>query len=161
MQLLAKMLAEPGRGTTFYDAIPQMANKLASDYGTEVQSFYDLWIATLAPRENDYFDIDTLRRLYRQKVRLGDMLPWLTMWLAYGVCFGATYAEMTERIWRQEFEKVDPESWQKARAAGLDIPERFTPLALEEMQHVVLLAVADYAREYFPELVEPLGLDLA
>lgn len=75
-----------------------------------------------------------------------------------GVGFGARYPDLTEAVYRRSYEQIDVDSWRRARAAGLDIPEHPEKVTLEERQHEVLLEVSWFASEYYPELVEPLGL---
>lgn len=142
--------------------------KVASDgvaryrnyYRKEPESFLDLWLTSFAPPELDFRDLQKMRGIAKKKIRLGVALQQSDAWLLAGISFGATFPELTERIWRMEFEKHDPASWAAVRQAGLDIPEKFAPLPLEEMEQQVLAEVTSYVTEYFPELVDPLSLRL-
>jgi hypothetical protein len=126
----------------------------------EPEELLDLWLTSFAPPEADFRDLDKAKRLAKQKIRLGLALQQCDSWLFVGVSLGATFPELTERMWRQSFETADRESWARAREAGLDIPEEPTPLPLEEMEQKVLVEVATYVTEYFPELVDLLSLRL-
>ncbi len=126
----------------------------------EPESFLDLWLTSFSPPEVDFRDLQKMRELAKRKIRLGVALQQADIWLLAGISFGTTFPELTERMWRQEYEKHDPEAWAFWRRHGLDIPEKFTPLPLEEMEQQVLAEVTSYVTEYFPELVDPLSLRL-
>lgn len=126
----------------------------------EPESLMDLWLTAFAPPHADFQDIGTTMMLARSKIRLGEALRRLDLWLFAGISFGANFPDLMEEMWRQWFETVDQKSWAEAHQAGLDIPEKFTPLTLEEMEQEVLVGVASYATEYFANLVDPLGLTL-
>jgi len=126
----------------------------------EPDELLDLWLTSFVPPEVDFRDFGKAKRFAKQKIRLGHALQQSDSWLFVGISLGATFPELTENMWRQSFETVDRESWAMARKAGLDIPQDFTPLPLEEMEQKVLVEVASYVTEYFPELVDPLGLHL-
>ena len=112
----------------------------------------------------DFRDLEKTRKLARKKIRLDVALQRADTWLLVGISFGATFPELTEKMWGQEYEqdyrKQDPEAWAMAKKFGLDIPEEFTPLPLGEMEQLVLAEVTSYVTEYFPELVDPLSLHL-
>ncbi len=126
----------------------------------EPESLLDLWLTSFAPPEVDFRDFDKTRKLAKKKIRLGLILQQSDSWLFAGISFGANFPELMERIWRQSYETVDQESWAEARRIGIDIPEEFTPLPLQEMEQAVLVDVASYVTEYFPKLVDPLNLRL-
>jgi len=150
------------------DWVYEYLRKVASDgmayykkcYQKEPESFLDLWLTSFAPPEVDFRDVQKMKGLAKRKIRLGVALQQSDTWLLAGISFGATFPKLTERMWRREYEKHDAEIWASARQHGLDIPEKFTPLPLEEMEQQVLVKVASYVKEYFPELVEPLNLRL-
>lgn len=172
LESLANMFAQfgvPGHeAANREDWVYEYLRKVASDgmayyqkrYRKEPESFLDLWLTSFAPPEVDFRDLQKMKELAKRKTRLGVALQRADTWLLAGISFGATFPELTEKIWRSEFEKHDPKSWARARQAGLDIPEKFTPLPLEEMEQIVLAEVTSYVTEYFPELVDPLSLRL-
>jgi len=172
LESLAKTFAQfgvPGQeAANSEDWVYEYLCKVASDgmayyqkcYQKEPESFLDLWLTSFAPPEVDFRDLQKMRELAKRKIRLGVALQQSDAWLLVGISFGATFPELTERMWKQEYEKHDPEAWAFARIHGLNIPEKFTHLPLEEMEQQVLVEVASYVMEYFPELVEPLSLRL-
>jgi len=98
--------------------------------------------------------------LYEAKVPIEDVDAEFQMYFLEGIALGAAFPELTERIWT--YEMIDIELWARARRQGLKLSKQpRTPVTLEERAREVLVEVAQYVTEYFPELVEPLGLRLA
>jgi len=181
LDVVVKMFVEPEAVSTLFAplGLPEQEaksyqwdlvslRKVASDgiryyrdyHQKEPESLLDLLLTSFAPREVDFRDFDKARELAKETIRLGIALQQLDSWLFIGISLGAIFPELTERMWRQSYETTDHESWELAWKAGLNIPEEFTPLPLEEMEHEVLVEVASYASEYFPDLVDPLNLRL-
>lgn len=79
-------------------------------------------------------------------------------WLVTGISFGVNFPELMERMWQHDYEMVSQKSWTEARKVGVDLHEEATILRLEEMEQQVLVEVAAYVMEYYPELVNPLNL---
>jgi hypothetical protein len=129
-------------------------------YQREPESLLDLWLTSFAPPEFDFRDLQKMRQLANSKIRLGIALQQSDSWLFVGISFGASFPELVEKLWKKEYEEHDPESWSFWREHGLDIPEKFTPIPLEEMEQQVLAEVTSYVTEYIPELVNPLSLRL-
>ena len=61
-------------------------------------------------------------------------------------------------MWENSHESTNPIGWERARQAGLNIPEHYTAIPIEEMEQVALLQLAEYAQAYMPEVIGPLGL---
>ena len=104
-----------------------------------------------SPIEFDFRDLDKAKELAKKRIRLGIALQQLDSWLFVGISLGATFPELTERMWRQSYETVNHESWARAWQARVNIPKEFTPLPLQEMEQEVLVEVASYATKYFLE----------
>jgi len=118
----------------------------------EPESLVDLWLTSFAPPEVDFRDIDKVKKLAKQNIGFSVALQQLDTWLFAGISLGANFPELIEKIWEQEYETAAPKAWAEARKVGLDIPEKFTPVTLKEMEQQVLSKVANYATEYFPGL---------
>lgn len=158
LEILARLFAEPGHENDVRTLLCDMAAKRVNHYGKEPDSFYNFWFKTQFP-SIDFLDLDAVRKLYKKKVRLGEMLKLCDSWLLNGIGFGARFPELTEQLWRIEYEThTDSELWARLRQAGLDIPEKQTMLPLEEMTQEVLHDVASYVNEFMPNLAEPLNL---
>lgn len=166
--VLFARLGLPRQTTSSDQWILESLRKVASDgmryyrdyHGKEPESLLDLWLTSFAPREFDFRDLDKAKELAKKRIRLGIALQQLDSWLFVGISLGATFPELTERMWRQSFETVNHESWARAWQAGVNIPKEFNPLPLQEMEQEVLVEVASYSTEYFPDLVDLLSLRL-
>lgn len=162
LEIVARMLSQPGRERDACDFLRrtgiEQIKQWVEEYGKEPDSFHDFWAKTQF-EGIDLLDLDMIKRLSNKKYRLGEVLPKLNEWLARGIGFGAASPELTESMWRNTYEVTrDEDRWVKAARAELSIPDQPARLTLEEMQHLVLFQVAEYAAEYFPELIKPLGL---
>ena len=75
-----------------------------------------------------------------------------------GIGFGSRFPELTERMCRTDYENIMSE-WTEARACGLDVPNKPPVESLDKREENVLQVVAAYVAKYYPELLDPLGLD--
>ena len=141
--------------TTASDGIDNYQNT----YHKEPESFLDLWLTSFAPPEFDFRDPPKMEKLKPGQIRLGTALQHADSWLFAGVSLGAMFPELTEKIWKLECEPNNQKMWTDIRRYGLEMPEQFKPLPLEEMERQVLAEITTYVRGYFPELVEPLNLN--
>jgi hypothetical protein len=126
----------------------------------EPDSLLDLWLTSFAPPEYDFRKVMNVIELEKMKIRLGWALRQLDEWFLVGISLGANFPELTERLWRQYYERVDQESWTRARKAGVHLPKKSTPVPLEVVENEVLGEVTSYTTEYFPDLVDMLNLKL-
>ncbi len=74
-----------------------------------------------------------------------------------GIQFGISFPELTERLYRNAFEH-DMDFWNHSPAHGLVIPKEMRAKTLEETQKSFLPVVASYVSQYYPELLDSLGL---
>ena len=124
----------------------------------EPDSLLDLWLTSWAPDDYDFRKIENTIELSKKKIRLGFALRHLDEWFFTGISLGANFPDLTERLWRKYYEKVDQESWTRARNAGIDIPQNPTPVPLEVVENEILGEVASYTKQNFSELVDLLDL---
>jgi hypothetical protein len=160
LEIFAKMFSTPGGEREFCEWMYQNAKDRLEKYGKEPDSFGDFWKKTEIPELEaiPVWDKNAVKRLGKETRRLEEITVKAMSWVLAGIGFGAKYPELTEKMWRQSHEtSPDPREWQISEAAGVvDGPWQATPM--EEMEHGVLLTVAYFVGQYFPELVEPLGL---
>lgn len=98
-----------------------------------------------------------VRRLFDTKVDTAGIGQRIMILLLQGIHFGSTFSELTEKMY-QNAHKDDKSFWAGGWAQGLTVPEELKVKSLEETERAVLQIVAIYALEYYPELVDPLGL---
>ena len=164
LEIFMKMFCKAGDERGACKDLRHAAADRLKMYGKDPDSLRDFWRKTELPELDSipFSDTKLVKRLSRQKCRLDEMIPRLDWWMFSGIGFGAAYPELTERMWRREYETppdLDPHErelreWVEAR--GLFQP--WEPAPLEPIEHELLVTVAYFAGEYFPELVEPLGL---
>ena len=156
METLAKLFALPGKERESCEHLIGATKANVEAYGHAPESFIDFFTKTVGNAFASYQDPDTLKRLDKEQVRLGDVLELIDTWFLAGIGLGLAFPEQVVEMWRNSYETKDPEAWEQARQAGLDIPQHDTPLSLEDMEQVVLSQVSEYAREHVPEVIEPL-----
>lgn len=74
-----------------------------------------------------------------------------------GIQFGSSFPQLTETMYRSAFED-DMDFWDHSPAHGLVIPKEMRAKTLEETQKSFLPIVASYVSQYYPELLDSLGL---
>lgn len=162
METLAKLFTYPGQEKEACNAFIEATKENIEGYGHPPESFVDFFSKTVgAGLFTSYHDLsypETLKQLSNNQVRLGMVLDWMDTWFSAGIGLGLAFPDLVKSMWQNSYETVDPERWEQARRAGLHIPEHQTPLSIEEMEKVVLSQAAEYAREYFPEVIGPLRL---
>lgn len=160
LEIFAKMFSTPGGEREFCEWMYQNAKDRLEKYGKEPDSFSQFFWETEVPEllEVPVWDKNAVKRLNKETCRLEEITVKAVSWVLAGIGFGAKYPELTEKMWRQSHQTPpDSPGWEMAERAGVvDGPWQATPM--EQMEHAVLLTVAYFVGQYFPELVEPLGL---
>jgi hypothetical protein len=163
LEVLMKLFGKPGTEGDLCRVLHDGSIEAVKQYGKEPDSFRDFWIKT-GPSELETLlssDLETKKRAIKVKRPLREIMPRLYDWLLHGIGFGATYPELTERMWRQDYEtpppELDPIKRRLAEAGGV-AGGPWEPSPLEEQEHELLVLVAYFVGEHCPELVEPLGL---
>lgn len=150
-------LTRENEAVTFENALRALlVNWLARMKGTP-QSLQEVWNLTQFP-DVDLTDMNTLKGLMKDEIRLGTLFDQAKWAVVYGVAFGMFHGYF-EQLWRNTFETaIDPAKWREMKAAGLDIPEQqeLYPLAAATID--TLNQTAAYVRAYRPELLDPLNL---
>lgn len=143
-------------------------DKLRNEVGKEPDRF-DEFIQfreledTIGLSLNDCFEAWThgnkkVMRAFDEKFPLEKVEPIIKMFGLEGIGFGSSFPELTEKMYGNAYEDIDMDAWSKHRAHGLAISEKPTIISLEEQEETVLQMLAAYMAEYYPELLDPLGL---
>ena len=161
LDVLVKLLScDPEREEDACSELRRVAKKRLDNFGREPHSFHTYWWETEFSTF-DFTDSNVLKSLSVKKVCLEEIASSVDYWLYSGIAFGATYPQLVAKIWIQTYETSKPNEWAMAREQyGLDIPEEQTLLPLDEMEQGVLLEVGRYVFDFFPQLMEPLGLKM-
>lgn len=133
-------------------------------YEKQPDSFFDLFIRTELKKADLSFEMPPKRLQKAAKMKLPLKMAYGPLQMAAGfimegVAFGASFPELTEKMWKKSC-GIDLDEWHKWRERGVDITEQPTPMTLEEAEQEVLHVVAVYVAEYYPQLMKPLGLHL-
>lgn len=156
LNILVRLLTTSGKEDDFCNMLMEVAEKRLADFGKEPDSFPTFWLET-GFSTLDLTDVNMLKT----RMPLAQILSYLDFWLSSGIGFGASYPDLVEKMWEKTFNTpIDQHEWARARESGLDIPEKQTMLPLDDMEHHVLLEVGRYVSEYFPQLLESLGLKI-
>ena len=156
MQSLAKLWANPGKERESCDHLIAATKEVVEGYGRPPESFIDFFTKTVGGGLGaSNLTPETMKRLSSNTVRLGMVLEWMEIWFRAGLGLGLAFPDLVVKMWRHSYEGNSPKDQEQARQWGMEAPE---DIVLEEMVQIVLAQVAGYAREYVPEVIEPLHL---
>ena len=136
----------------------ESSEKMLAQYGKEPEFFLDL-IQKTTFEGIDFGDMETIKHLHKKKYRLGEILDRFKIDVARGIGFGVNYPDLVQKMWIKSYECVNQDEWKEVRRYGLDIPEKQTPLPLNEMEKLVLEEISIFVKENHPDLIKSLGLD--
>ncbi|MDO8586141.1 MAG: hypothetical protein Q7T82_03795 [Armatimonadota bacterium] len=74
-----------------------------------------------------------------------------------GSALGAIHPDHFRRLFEETNKKADEESWQSARAMGVDIPEQQDVITYDEVEQGESESFLDYLRQYAPHLYASLS----
>lgn len=164
LMLLAKIIpVEEGREHGFINFLQRLARERLEKFGKEPTSFINFVMSTELEKVGlslTASNFKTLKKAMEEKWPLAKTEPFIILRGEEGIGFGSCFPELTEKMWRRTYEAIDMDQWSEARAYGLTLPEKPPKMSFEEQEQNVLEMVATYVSEYYPELVDPLGLRL-
>lgn len=139
----------------------ELENRAKQEYPNKQPAKFSV-LAEFILREELFYEIPRVPSEERlealnENISLESVLDSLRRFGEEGIGFGSQFPELTERMYRSH-ENIDMDEWSDARKHGLDIPERPDIVSLEEREQSALQILAAYASEFYPELLEPLGL---
>lgn len=119
----------------------------------------DVWVGCEFPNI-DLTDPSVMKHLAGTDSNLEPVLKRVEWAATLGVAYGRRFPDELVQLWRQSYEQVmDRGSWDRARAAGVDLPEKQDTQPLAEAEALILRQTSAYAQSYRPELVQPLDLE--
>ena len=69
-----------------------------------------------------------------------------------GAALGALHPSEFRRLFEETYRDADEESWQEARAHGLNIPEERDVMTYDEVEQEEVESFLDYCQQYAPQL---------
>lgn len=194
LDILKKMLSISGLNFANVIKDSQEAGKkrfeeFKKDYMDEPETFSDfiywpLWERATRLTLSDLFRPSNIKARERVRKRLSKIIqkklggkvpleeaqPKLGGFLLEGLGFGSTFPELTEKMFKNIYDKKNEEElWSISKALGFSTPEDLSrriglstpegyPPTLREKEKLILGTVALYASQYYPELLDPLDL---
>jgi hypothetical protein len=169
LSILEKMLEVPGSAASSITVLRELAEKrlatFRSKVGREPDSFSDFILSrelesAIGLGLNDAFKAyasgdKEIRKAFNKKVPLEEAEPVVKMFAQEGIGFGASFPDLTERMYMNAYEGRDRDVWSEARAHGLAFHKKPEVINLEEREEALLKMMTAYAQKYYPELVEP------
>lgn len=193
LDILKKMVSIPGLNMTnvikdAQEAAEKRLDEFKKEHGDEPVTFSDfiywpLWETTTGLSFGELFKPEhvenrertrkrlsrTIQKKLREKVPLEEAQPAISSFLLEGIGFGSIFPKLTEKMYKNAYEKTDEEFQRISRALGFSTPEDLSRRVglpnpkdraptLKEREDGVLQMVAAYTSEYYPELLDPLDL---
>jgi hypothetical protein len=179
LDILAKLLVVPGAKEYEADRIMSLCKKDArmnlkrfiNEFGREPDNFGDFWSYRHVENRlrNEGISLSAedaieayargdrrIKKIFDEKIGLEGIEQIMMPPLLQGIHFGSSFPELTEKMYRKAYEE-DRDFW-ASKWRGVTIPEDFKVMSLEETQRAVLQMVAAYTSQYYPELLDSLGL---
>ncbi len=160
-----------GRHKFFCRELRKTTQKRAYGCVEAAEDLESFWLTFGFPQQ-DLRDSSTRDRLLAADVRLGRVLPLLTLWHLDGITFGATCPELFELLWMQGHDTTEGRlrlaraykaivSFQGREFDPVEFQQLESRLDLPSVEQSVLVEVARYAEEFCPEFIDSLGLRMA
>lgn len=90
-------------------------------------------------------------------MRLEEAEPFIKLKGTEGIGFGGKFPELTEKMFKHQYELVDQNTWLEMKKYVSTFSEDTPNISFEAREKEVLSQLAVYVIESFPELVEPLS----
>lgn len=165
LSILAKIAPVlEGAEDDFINDMQEKARERLEKFGKEPNSFVDFVMSTELEAVGLSLtgsNLKALKKALNEKGSLREDWPAIAAIGIEGIGFGSSFPDLTERMLRRTYDSIDMDLWSKARAFGVNLPERPTIKSFEEREQTVLKEVAIFASKYYPELVDALDLRLA
>lgn len=144
--------------TPYADAMRDLVTAWLENLKGTPESLHDVWTGAAFP-EVDLASMATWEQMAKGELRVAVLMARLTTAAVYGVAYGMAFGSELEELWRKSFETLRGEGdWKRARSAGLAIPAQQEIYPLADAQTAALHQTALYAREFRPDLLDPLDL---
>jgi len=159
LHILAKMFAVPGKEQDLASYWQEQAQERLYSYGEEPGTFFDLFITTELATVG--LRLDSSREFLKasqEKMPLKEAEPIIKLKGELGIGFGSKFPDLTEKMFRQQYERIDIGRWSEMKKYITTLTEQPPGVTFEEREQQLLSQLAVYVNEYFPELIKPLRL---
>ena len=156
--LLVSMMVKRDKVREHTVYLSNTARKRIDSYNQEITSIIDFFISTELAKDKLTFD-DFLRKA-KTKVEIEYMGPRIKLVFEEGISLGANYPEIVSRVISLE-RRTSSLDWEKAKILGHTFHINNLELDLEFLKKWAAHHLVIYVKEYFPELVIPLQLEIS
>ena len=153
--LLLSTMVKPGKAEDYAANLCKVAQKRLESYGQEITSIIDFVITTELAK--DRLNFDSFLERARKKVKIDSAAPRLKLTFEEGTAFGANYPDKVSSVISVE-KRTSSFDWDKAKLIGLKFDIHDQELDLAFLRRWATHNLGMYCREYFPELIMPLGV---
>jgi len=157
LPVLVRMFEAEGKREEFTQYWRNQAKRRLETYGSQPSSFPIFVFQT----DLEMFKGKKLQDLLKigdNKIPLQEAEPWIKLSLIEGIMFGSILPDLTHTMLVNEYEKIDLDSWKEARSYGVTLPEKPRDMTVGDKEKETIAMAREYVVEYFPELIDDLGL---
>ena len=155
LEELARCFATPGNERESIEYLRTRAAAMLDEIDAHGGTFNGLW-ASMALGGVDFNDVVIAAQRDKEQMRLGDAMDLCNRWMLDGIGFGGAFPEQALKIWHTSHD-VTEQDISAAQRFGLPVPEG---LRWEDVELGVMEDFEGYITEFFPALLEPLGLNV-
>jgi hypothetical protein len=154
-ELLLSTMVKPDKVDDYAPYLCGVAQKRVESHGQEISSIIDFLIATELAK--DKLNFDSFLERAKKKVKIDSAAPRLKLTFEEGTAFGANYPDIVSSVISVE-KRTSSFDWDKAKLMGLKFDIHAQELDLAFLKRWATHNLGLYCREYFPELIMPLGV---
>jgi len=155
--VVVKMLEAEGKQEEFTQFWCNQAKKRLEMYGSQPHSF-PIFVTQTDLEMFEGNKLQDIMKIGDKKVPLQEAEPWIKLSMVEGIMFGAMFSDLTRTMLENEYEKIDMDSWEEARSYGVTLSEKPPQMTVVDKEKEAIAMARDYLAEYFPELIDDLGL---
>jgi len=162
----------PKNKQSLIDSAKEVANSrmngFTSEFNREPDSFCELIGETVTHGffnvfKVKYADDKKFSKVWcRRKISLKEVYKYIRAFLFEGIGFGSVFPDITEKMFRNKYEKIDKAAWEESRKEAVKdgrlFPEEPKIIELEVLEKAILHIVALCTVDFHPQLIQPLGL---
>jgi hypothetical protein len=143
--------------------VEKMAGDGLGHYGRNPESLLDLFATSFAPPDVDFRQLEQIRRLRGRQLPAELAALRASGWFVAGMSLGFTHTGLATNLSRDPHGQREPTWWTELkRAGGIGPPTQEQVASLGTVETVgkqlVVSLLATYAKQYYPEIMAPLGL---
>ena len=136
----------------------QLYGKQPNDFPTFV---FETYMETFTHKKFEELELKELIKIGNSKLyheQAQHRLRLAETFLIEGIMFGSKFSDLTHAMLVNQYEKVDIDSWEKARRYGVTLFEKPPQTSVAAREKEAIALARDYVSKYHPQLLSDLGL---